>query len=371
MFCGIILIIRWGSVAPTIGKGMDITEQIDESSVETPAPSFKDTVLAKNQIRLNHIGVDAPDLIGLFDDILLNSRQFRVKSSHYPSGARIELDNGEVLGSCLRAQYYSWTGEAEQVELDTSGLWKMDIGNAIHEWIATKSKEVMEVYDEYPIVYHPDFMKYPIRGRLDNLVLNHSLGNFGIEVKSAYGRGMTNKDTGIKYQGVKIPHLMQAFIYLCISRLPEEEKAKYMPIDENRPFVLPPLDYFIIFYIARDNAYRKQFYVTMMDGDEIIENAEGMYDELYTAKLRELKNVCVVTDGASLYVYENIRFRDIVKSYWMVEQFVNDGEVPSRDFTFDFKEGEDGNLYPTKQNTGWECSYCRFNQICWVRDRNI
>lgn len=294
-------------------------------------------------------------------------RPFKVKSSHYPSGARIHKSDGTVIGSCIRSQYYSWKGEQEQEEIDTSGLWKMDIGNAIHEWVADKANKVYKVTEEYPVVYHPEFMEYPIRGRIDSLVTDSPHGNFGIEIKSAYGRGITNKETGVKYVGPKMSHLMQAFIYLCISKLPQEDKEKYMPVDDVRSFVLPELDFFMLFYIARDNAYRKQFFIKLMHGDAIIEKVGASLSEEKREALAGRDNILTVTDGTQLFIYEYISFREIVRSYMAVERYVSSNTVPPRDFTFEYNTDSNGNLI-AKPGTGWECSYCRFNRICWLRD---
>jgi hypothetical protein len=318
---------------------------------------------------------EIPNVTNIIDKLLFQDNARREKTSHYPSGARIATNEG-VVGACARQQYYTWAGEieesSEEVEEDISGLWKMDMGNAIHEWIGKKLSKRFQVLSEYTVVYHPEFLKKPIRGRIDNLVISEEFGNFGVEIKSGYGKGITNRQGGVKYNGPKDSHLMQALIYLCISRLPDEEKEKYMPVDETlgRPISLPPLDFFVIYYIARDSAYRLSFYLDLMESEKVIERFGHILGENRTESLKTKKYVPVVSDGTSLYVLDDISFRGIVESFITIEQSVESKKLPNRDFNLQFFV-ENGEMIVDRKGSDWQCSYCRFKKICYLRDSEL
>jgi hypothetical protein len=319
---------------------------------------------------------EVPNITNIIDKLLLLSNSPRKKSSHYPSGARVVAERG-ILGACARQQFYGWQGEAEEekdnLEEDISGLWKMDMGNAIHAWIGKKLHARFNVVEEYPIEYHPEFLQNPVRGRIDNLILSEEFGNFGVEIKSGYGRGITNRESGVKYIGPKESHLMQAFIYLVVSRLPEEEKAKYMPLhigDNPREFLLPPLDFFVIYYIARDNAYRTAFYLDLMDAETVLHRFGSILSEARQEVIRGKSFIPVVSDGKNIFVLEEISFRGIIESYADVEYHVTNNITPQRDFELHFTE-INGQMNIDRKMSDWQCTYCGFKEICYLRDKEI
>lgn len=312
-----------------------------------------------------------PDLVRLIDTVLIRDDSTREKTSHYPSGARVVQRDGRVLGKCIRQQYYDWT-LSEPGNFDVSSLWKMDMGNAIHEWIGDKLDEEFKVVREYTVQYSPDFLKNPIRGRIDNLVVPSDRKAFGVEIKSGYGRGITNRKDGIKYAGPKDSHLLQALIYLYISRLPQEEKALYMPIDEqsNRPFECPELDFMVLYYLARDNAYRCTYYVDLINGEELCSKVGEMLSDERKEVIRGRDFVPIATDGKNVFIYEDISFREIVHSFMLVEKYIELKQLPARDYHLEFTL-EDNKMLIVNSESDWQCKYCNYARRCWLWSEGI
>lgn len=314
---------------------------------------------------------EIPNLINVFDGLLQQS-EFRKKTSHYPSSARVVTPEG-VVGACLRQQYYYWMNE-DVIDFDVSSLWKMEIGNAIHEWVYKKLRDTFQVYPEYVVEYKPSFLKYPVRGRIDNLVVSEQFGSFGIEVKSGYGAGFTNRISGIKHAGPKPNHLLQALIYLYISKLPEELKNENMPLSEEdfRPIPLPELNFFILYYLARDNAYRTQFYLNIFPSEVILDFAGYYLPEHRIESLKKTNYVPIATDGVNLFIYEHVSFKNILMSYLECERYLEKNSPPPRDFnaTFDYSSSTDTHIL-NRQGSDWNCSYCNFANKCWIEDKDL
>lgn len=364
----------WYNVNTLLNKGEKKME-IEKYMVETPA--------------INKI---TPNMINIIDDVLRDQREFRRKTSHYPSSARVETEDS-IIGDCIRKQFYYWRNE-NLIEIDPSGLWKMDMGEAIHNWVDAKlNRELVseifdEVYQEFTIEYHPEFLKYPVRGRIDNLIVSEHFGNFGLEIKSGYGNAFTHKEYGVINAGPKISHLLQALTYLYISRFPQEEKDKWMSYgeDEERPIPLPNLDYFQLFYIARDNAYRTYFNIDILSYENIIEQFSNLLDESRIEKIKRNNYVPVVVGAnGNTYIYEDITFKEIIKSYYKTEKYLEAGITPPRDFYLNFRLDnpdirintyteriepidEETVMVMNKKASDWNCMYCPFNVKCWVED---
>ena len=253
-------------------------------------------------------------------------REKRDKTSHYPSGIRIEYNN-EVYGQCLRKLYYDFKN-IEQSEIPEHGLLKMEMGNAIHNFIARQLREYLEknyenvsLTEEFELEYREDWMDYPIRGRIDCLVEAEDL-RFAVEVKSTYGGG--RKSIFSEGAPPKIEHVMQAALYLFIMQKLEK-----------------PLTFISLIYIARDNGLMKEYIIREIDSE--------LLEEILIEKLDSNKVIIAIDERDNLFVFPFMRFDLVLDSIKKIEYHVKNEIVPERDYN---KED-------------WQCRYCPYNNICW------
>lgn len=349
----------------------------------------KETILKKDYtLELPILSRRIPNIVTIIDDVLKSNQKNYPKSSHYPSSARVETKDG-VVGACMRQQWYFWKGESPN--FDISSLWKMDMGTAIHEWIDSKvSSDLLKdlfdgVYQEFTLEYKPDFMEHPVRGRIDNLIMSEKYGNFGLEIKSGYGANFTNPKFGILNNGPKDNHLLQALIYLYISKFSEEEKNEWMPFGEGeeRPIPLPNLDFFVLFYLARDNAYRTFYVLDLLKPEELLETVGNIMSKETIEAIKDKSLVPVAVSTDKFFIYEDISFRNIIRSYALTEKYLEKDIRPPRDYYLNYRiatpdsriDERKEKAFPiddervmivNKRASDWRCSYCSMKIDCWI-----
>ena len=163
------------------------------------------------------------NLINDIDKHLLE-HEGKPKLHHYPSDA----------GKCTLQLWNNWHGVAVTDPIELTALWKMAMGNAIHDKIANILTKIHEELHSCEVKMRADIgLEYGLSGRMDD-VLQTPEGKLGIEIKTSFGRGIVEI---AKTQSPKPEHLGQIALYL-----------KYTDIDR-----------FKLLYIGRDNAYRTEF----------------------------------------------------------------------------------------------------------------
>lgn len=241
------------------------------------------------------------NIINILDEHILSKESARKTTGHYPSSASCVV-NGEVQGSCLRQQFYQFTFLEPSNPPEAGALWKFAMGNVIHDLVAKWLKEAgHKMETEVAFKQNIPGLRLPVSGRIDNIIEIKGK-RIGIEVKSKFGRGMDE----IKKNGARIEDILQVQPYMnCYG-----------------------LDTFIMFYIARDSAYRLQF----------------------------------------LAFPDKVLWEGIVERWKKLEEYLDKKEVPPRDYSVFINK--EGGLQETKTVDGktvksdWQCRYCGFLDYC-------
>jgi hypothetical protein len=149
-------------------------------------------------------------------------------------------------------------------------------------------------------------LKYPLRGRIDDLFIDEDDEIAGIEAKTSYGQGI------IQFQKAGKPRrddLNQVIVYLYCSGV----KRFYM------------------IYFGRDNAYRTQF---------IIEKYDNLEHD----------------------------FNNLIQRFYNLEDYLNQKCLPDREFQTAIKKGEIKDKFQkdkVEYKSDWQCRYCAFMNHCW------
>jgi len=319
------------------------------------------------------------DVVGMiFDQMTIDNPSRTRKLRHYPSSLPY-YENGIPQGKCKRQLFYAMSGIEESHPIDPVALFKMDIGNIIHDKIdgilnralarvygkdfntsdeklvayvkkinmviaeRNQSKIVeftrangyepdkdeiadMQLEDlidpnggEIPIIWSVDGLEMPMSGRIDKIMNINGKRGIG-EWKSTYGYGANY----IKKDGPKLEALLQCRSYLTNPEL--------------------DLDFVILVYIARDSGYMFGYFI------EMGENQDDMTLFHMNSGKAEVRQVV---------------FSEIVRACKEVEDFVEGEILPERDYHV--------NVNP-KTNTlvqkggDWQCRYCNYRGICYGVD---
>ena len=230
---------------------------------------------------------------------------------HYPTSASV-IHEGKVLGSCLLKQYRALMQIPETNPYQPDLLLKFAWGDMVHDSITEMLKHfcldgrIKSIKDEVPFRYEIPGLKFPISGRIDNIINE----NIGLEKKSSFGQFFFSKN-GILKTGPKPEYIMQALLYLNSQ---------------------PQLEFFILFYIARDTGFKKSYFIERVDNGNKAIAKHWEYGELKTIE----------------YPYISI---DAIKERWaLLEQHIHSGVPPAPDFKF-------RSYYP--------CSGCLYYDMCY------
>jgi hypothetical protein len=163
--------------------------------------------------------------------------------------------------------------------------WQCEMGNAIHDMIAKMLGELMPVRSEKSFKFQHPRLKRVISGRWDNDAVYENK-SFGIEIKTTYGRSVVDiQKTGKP----KHDALVQAAVYLFTGDI----KTWYL------------------LYIGRDTGYRTQFKVTESNGKIYLEGKET-----------------------------GITFDKIVDKFVALESYLEQHQLPDREYQIAIKQGE-------------------------------
>ncbi len=260
------------------------------------------------------------NLVKLIDDRLIKMREERDKeyagkerNGHYPSSASIKLNDTEIIGSCILAEYRKWKKIPETNPYDVDTLQKFTWGDMFHDWITEMlEKECLEGNTITSIstekansyIMPVSGLEMPIRGRIDNVINK----NVALEIKSSFGKFFFSKE-GLMNKGPRSSNLMQTLCYL---------KAR------------PDLEYAILLFLARDIGFKVQYKVYRY-GDSI---KTFHYDKGQTIE----------------QTYPEISWQKIIDRWAELERNLILNEEPKPDFRFRSK-------YP--------CTYCTYYDMCY------
>lgn len=238
-------------------------------------------------------------LIEKIDKFLLD-RESHDRTSHYPSDAE----------RCTRALWNDWNKVPISDPIDLTALWKMQMGEAIHDQVAYLFTKVFtETANE--ISFKEDIgLKAKLSGRLDNLIIVDN-EMVGVEIKTSFGRGIVE----IAKEGKpKDEHLGQVALYL-----------KYSGVKK-----------FILFYLGRDNAYRTEFEIKYVDDNTLSINGRNV--PYNSAKIIEKFKAAEGT------------------------------EIPGKSFEACIVNGEFKDKFQSDKieyKGDWQCRYCKYRTSCW------
>jgi len=257
----------------------------------------------------------------------------------YPSEASaVWVDkNGltRVAGACLRSCWYRYTGKVEAAPTSPYTQWIFALGKHV-EMILVEEWKQMGIWIDNNLKFFDK--EKNVSGELDVILIEPDTGQlYGVEVKSFYGYMATRDICGNKsVKGrPKVSQLMQTLIYA----------------DQCKDF----LPYFKMVYYARDAADRREFDITITDGNK--PTIDGEVDTRFTMD-------DIYDRFATLLDYVDQeepppRDFEIVWGPDKVESFKAAGEVSKSAY-------EKWKKNPALNPIGdWQCRYCSYANTCW------
>jgi len=246
---------------------------------------------------------------------------------HYPSGACGYLQDGRFTGKCRRATWFEWHGAEKTDPPDAPALFKMRVGDLIHEHLDGLLNRALAADGWSPEEHagedgsltegvgaetslkwkHPE-LGYPFSGRLDKRFVRGGR-RLAAEWKSIYGRGADF----VKRDGPKEDALLQVAVYL-----------------EQDAF---PLDEVALMYATRDSGY--------LIGFAVERDADGrlIYEQM----------------GTGAHAKTGVSFAGVLEATQELETaLANEAAPPLRDY---------GPGNPDRSNA-WRCDYCSFRKLC-------
>ncbi len=271
----------------------------------------------------------------------------------YPSAAScISETDGEVLGSCIRENYYRCAGY-EASDKDTAySQYIFAAGKIWEQWIIEQFKQMgMYLGSNMKFV---DLERY-ISGEVDLVVKDMEDLNKKIivEIKTWYGYEATKSIMGTSYEHPrpKDANLLQAFIYL----------GQFMGQVEKD----------ILLYLSRENQSRNQFEIEMVEKD-------GKHYPQISTYWAKASNA----EKKFSYIDYRVTLEGIYKRYDDLMIALKDGKIPKGDFRHSYtpeeveQRNKDGLVSKTayekwtkdKDATAmghWKCRlYCNYRTMC-------
>ena len=237
------------------------------------------------------------------------------KQRHYPSSACAIVDN-TFYGKCRRATWYDWNGIKITDPIDAPALFKMSVGNLIHDHLSGILNRALAdlgfniedlqgegLGEEVALLWNVPELEYPVSGRMDKRLIRPDDGlRLVIEWKSIYGRGADF----VKRDGPKEDNLLQCAMYL--------EQDVY------------PVDAVALMYATRDSGYVFGYWLT--------KNGQGM----------QIDHM-----GSTKVTFTPLGWAGVLRGLVSLEAGLRFDEPPDRDYGL----------------KDWQCSYCSYKSLCW------
>lgn len=289
---------------------------------------------------------DNYDLFGHLDEHMTRKRIEQPSSGFfYPSEASVKLidEHGDLKteGGCLRAAYFRLSDEFKGLPHEPRTEWIFMQGKIIEQALIDKWKE-MGVWRDNNVKFvdHDNH----ISGELDVVLSEPGSGQiYGVEVKTFYGYHAEKEILGnFKNPGFpKMSQLLQTLVYL-----------NYW---ENRG-----IPFFRMAYFARDSVKRRSFKIELHhEGNITYPKVDGQVIRSFTindilARYKDLKHY-IDTKTIPPGDYE-LQYSDA-----KIEDYFAKGKVSKTDY----ESWKKGKLKPYENIGDWNCSYCKFKNICW------
>lgn len=201
----------------------------------------------------------------------------RNKNSFWPSSASVKFINEfgekEVLGSCLRSQYWSFMNEPETNPANARTLRIWHYGNAIEDFEIEGAKEagILEsTQDKFKHKIPTEEFDIEISGKVDG-IYEYNGQRVGIEYKSGYGPYFRKQQLGISWDGSQLKREKQADGTM--------KDFRPYPKDSNLLQVMIYLDHysldqFILIYLDRGDGAHREFEVRLDENGYAIVDGE-------------------------------------------------------------------------------------------------
>lgn len=239
--------------------------------------------------------------------------------SHYPSSL-CAIKGGQFIGKCRRATGYSLLGEEKSDPIPGVNLFKMDIGNVLHDMLNKKLDEslaydglIVPTVEEVRVKWKEAGLDLPMSGRIDKVFIMPD-ETLGAEWKTTFGRGVTD----VKNNGPKEDALLQVLAYF---------RQKVYPIDR-----------YLLSYLAKDSGYIFSFM---------------FYKEKSQVWMEWLNT------GAKTKMEWN--WKNIKDALMPLETATASGELLDGDYWPATK----GKNPPAISNAVWRCKYCDYAKTCY------
>lgn len=265
----------------------------------------------------------------------------------YPSQARSKILGG-VVGTCLRSAFWSKTGETKTNEVSDGVSLMAYMGNEIEDGLIDLCKD-MGMWVANSVKWYNE--RENVSGEIDVVLdmqdeVTGETVRINVECKSCMGyyinKEVFGHNSGRGKNKVYIPgkpkdkHLMQSALYADIT------KDKHLGT--------------LLIYFSRDESKMKEFMIT-------IGNDGGIY-----------------IDGRR---EERFTIQDIYESYGELQEHLDSGELPDRDYKPHYQDREVADLFGMKKISKTvfdkhnsklqeyrdkECEYCSFQDKCLSLD---
>jgi hypothetical protein len=266
--------------------------------------------------------------------------------SNYPSSASIEIVNSfgekEIIGSCIRKEWYRRMGIEKSDKEESTSLLKMKAGKVIEqEFILDLCK--MGIFYGSNIKFY--IKQFNISAEVDFFVrIKDKI--IGGELKTIYG-----DYADVEVLGKKPPFWV---------KIPE---TKGYPKLENLLQIVPYIwfwkekgvtDEFHLIYLNRGSFESSREYIVTMDKDNYL-----------------------IVDGVK---NDMVGLEPIAKRFKLLDNYVEKKELPPRDYELKFSEPRAKELVDSKRKSAywfgnwkkgkgicgnWQCSYCSYKTECW------
>lgn len=263
----------------------------------------------------------------------------------YPSEASVKLtdEHGDSVteGGCLRASYFRLSGEFEGIPHDARTEYIFMQGKSVESDLVSLWKE-MGIWVANNIKFIDQ--NNNISGELDAVLAEPETGQlYGVEVKSFYGYHAEKEIMGnFKKSGFpKMSQLLQTLVYLNYWH------------DKGLP-------YFRMVYFARDSVKRRTFKIELhKEGNIIYPKVEGQVIRSFTVNqvLDRYKQLQQYVDSKTIPPNDyELQYSDA-----KIEDYYKKGKVSKTDYEA-YKKGK---LAKYEYVGDWNCSYCKFKNVCW------
>lgn len=273
----------------------------------------------------------APNILKILGEVIDDedqSRAPRTEYHHNPSSATMKLEDGRVVGACLRQLWYKAKNQPESDSKELTVKLQGLFGQAIHDAVLAKlqKSKKLSVIPEAAGKVLVDPLTSEVSFRLDGLVTYR--GELGVlEIKTKQGFGLQRQ---IKDRGCNEDDLLQVLSYFGTN---------------------DALRWGSLVYLARDSAYRAEYHITKEEDGFYV---RGILPESSKTKLDHLS-------------FDKIRDR------WKeLEGFIEKDEMPKRDYKVVFTE--DGRITESRIKMGYKyksdyrCLYCSYQSQCWLNE---